>query len=171
MNHVAAATTPGKSSVASNSTSDSGIDPNNPVLPDQSKTVYIDNDQFLQALKKTNPAAYNKLPQSTIQSMQNDDLLRQGGTYAKTTSDGITIYLNSAIVKAAKILGTAAIAGAAASALATAGLSAGPAATISTAILGIVALLPNDHGVWFHFTNYDSGSGAGNLLLSSWGQQ
>lgn len=70
VNHVAAATTPGKSSVASNSTSDSGIDPNNPVLPDQSKTVYIDNDQFLQALKKTNPAAYNKLPQSTIQSMQ-----------------------------------------------------------------------------------------------------
>lgn len=172
VNHVAAATTPSKSNVASNTASTFGIDPNNPVLPDQSKTRYIDDSQVLETLKAKNPTAYNKIPQATIDSIENSGLLRQGGTYAKVTSDGITIYINSALVTVAKIAGTAAISTALASVLDVEEVGKKSAVFITSSMTGILDQFSAERGIWMHFTNYDPGStGEGNLLLSSCGQQ
>jgi hypothetical protein len=122
-------------------------------LSENNDQHYFTNESILNALKQNNPEAYAKLPANVIQESLQQDLLRQGGTYVKGTKNGFTLYINSALVKIAKIVGGAAIAGAVASTVASLGLSAGPAAVISTGIAGVIALIPSDRGAWFKFNS------------------
>lgn len=130
-------------------------------IPD--KYISISNSQILNALKENNPEAYAKIPVSERTALLRQDMLRQGGTYIKTNSTGFTVYLNSAIVKTAKLAGMGAVAWAIASVAATAGLTAGPTAAISTVVGGLIGQVPDGRGVWAKLSNEGS--------LVTWGLQ
>lgn len=123
-------------------------------VPD--KYISISNGQILNALKENSPEAYAKISVSERTALLRQDMLRQGGTYIKTNSTGFTVYLNSAIVKTAKIAGMSAVAWGIASVAATAGLTAGPTAAISAAVGGIIGQVPDGRGVWVKLSNKGS---------------
>lgn len=62
---------PVSSQVYGSTINENGIDPNNPVLPDQSTTIYVSNEQILNNIKQNNPALYAQIPQSTIDALIN----------------------------------------------------------------------------------------------------
>ncbi|MCF6515503.1 hypothetical protein GSH19_04970 [Lactobacillus sp. S2-2] len=127
------------------------------------QNVSISGQEFLDNLKQSNPEAYSKLSQEDISSIAsqgnvlsvNTDTdktygnIFAGGTYVKNHKKSLTIFINSALVKVAKLVGATAIAGTVASIVASYGLSAGPATAITTAIGGTIALLPTNKGAWF----------------------
>lgn len=61
--------------------------------------TYFSNQQIFDALKAQGVDAQKVLSPSDYQQAIFQDGLRQGGTYIKKLSNGIRIYLNSAIVK------------------------------------------------------------------------
>lgn len=130
---------------------------------DKDEYLSISNSEVLKVLKESNPEAYAKIPEAERSAMLRQDLLRQGGTYIKTNKNGFTVYFNSAIVKTAKIAGASAVAWAIASVAASGGLTAGPAAAISTALGGVIGSIPDGRGVWMKFSKKGS--------LVTWGLQ
>ncbi len=138
-----------------------GIDFNNPVLPDQSTTIYVSNEQILDSIKQNDPSLYEQIPQETINELLNEDMLRHGGTYAKIIKNGVEVYINSAITKLivwggagvagayiVPILAVVGITGAAADAVASVVGSAILFASAKAMDLGFHASVKNEAGIW-----------------------
>ncbi|GAD17749.1 hypothetical protein ABC628_11785 [Lentilactobacillus otakiensis] len=165
---------PVSSQVYGSTINENGIDPNNPVLPDQSTTIYVSNEQILNNIKQNNPALYAQIPQSTIDALINDDMLRHGGTYAKILSSGIIkggveIYVNSAITKVIVWGGAGVASYYVIPILAAVGITGAVAGSISSVVAGgILSAGEKATELGFHAKVKNNG---GEWIISDWGYQ
>ncbi|AYM02535.1 hypothetical protein D8911_05795 [Levilactobacillus brevis] len=121
------------------------------VAPIDSNVEQVDmtNAELLQRLQVLDPIGYSKMPQSYIQGLLRQDMMRQGTTkYVKEKHGHYRIYINSAIVKGIKY----GYIGVAAYLVAISPLSAGTSAAVGAVIGSALGSIPSNKGAWFEFS-------------------
>jgi len=112
--------------------------------------VNMSNARMLARFKLIDPVDYAKISQDDINTLLNEDRMRQGTSkFTRLKNGHYRIYINSAIVKVAKVGGQAL----AAYLIASSPLSAGASAAAGVAIGAVISAIPSSRGAWFEFSS------------------
>lgn len=101
--------------------------------------TYISNREIFNILEKQGYNVKSILGEKEYDIALTQDLLRAGGTYIKTNKNGFTVYVNSAICKAAVWGGAAGVSVALSAALASAGVGGAAAAVIPKVVASVIS--------------------------------